>query len=117
MDVDVFAIRRMNLEALLAPYGGRVSALADRLDNSPSQVYLTQVLSDKTQRRMGSAVARKIELKLDLPPGWLDLINSPLVDVSERGMEVAKKFDALPEAVRARIESEIDTLYRYSRKD
>lgn len=107
----------MNLEELLAQHGGKVSALADRLGNQPSQVYLTQVLSNKTQRRLGSAVARKIETKLDLPPGWLDLINSPLVDVSERGMELAKKFDALPEAVRSRIEGEIDTLYRYSRKD
>lgn len=115
MDVDVYTIRRMNLERLLLPHHGSVSAFAEKIGES--QVYLTQVLSDKTQRRMGPKVARRIELRCELPAGWMDMVNAPEAPLTDQAIDIAQKFDALPSDIRAKVASDIDTLYRYNKRE
>jgi hypothetical protein len=115
MDVDVYTIRRMNLERLLVAHHGSVSSFAEQ--SGESQVYLTQVLSDKTKRRMGQMVARRIELRCELPQGWMDMVNAPEEPLTARALDIAQKFDTLPEPIREKIAAEIDTLYRYNKRD
>lgn len=62
--------RKINLRALIAQWGGPTN-LAKKLGyGGPS--YLLQMVSLKPVRPLTEKTARKIETKLDLPPGWLD---------------------------------------------
>ena len=109
--VNIYEIRRANLERMLREKGSSLVDFSRR--TSVSAIYLTQVLSDKTQRHMGDKVARRIEAKLELPNGWLDMVNAPMADLSELAIAVAAKFDQLPEKLQEKIAAEIDTLHRY----
>ena len=68
--MDVLAIRRHNLELLVAQLradGGTQKDAALALDLSPS--YLSQLIGGK---KMGDDVARKVEVAQKLPHGWMD---------------------------------------------
>lgn len=66
--MDVNALRVKNLKALVETWGG-LTELARRLQLSgPS--YLSQMLGG--HRAIGEKAARKMEMQLDLPAGWLD---------------------------------------------
>lgn len=61
--------RRTNLEYLIGRHGGGVlKRFADLTDINPN--YLSQIRGGA--RKMGNAIARKIEAQLDLDAGWVD---------------------------------------------
>lgn len=62
-------IRRKNLRALVNKADSG-AAFAKQADIAPS--LLSQILSQNPTRNIGDRLARKIEEKLSLPPGWLD---------------------------------------------
>ena len=111
LGVNIYEIRRANLERKLKETGSSLADFAKR--TQVSAIYLTQVLSDRTQRHMGDKVARRIESKLDLPEGWFDMTNAPASDLSELAVHIAAKFDQLPELLQEKIAAEIDTLHRF----
>jgi transcriptional regulator with XRE-family HTH domain len=115
MDMDVYSIRKANLEKALQQRNATVADFAKQ--TGVSAIYLTQVLSAKTQRRMGDKVARRIENKAEFPAGWLDMMDAPIASLSNRAIELAHKFDKLPEAVQQKIELEIEILYRFSGRE
>lgn len=112
LSVNIYDIRKQNLGLLLRESGMPLGEFAKQ--TGVSAIYLTQVLSAKTQRHMGDKVARRIENKRDLPPGWMDAITSPTMDLSDTAINLALKFDKLPARVQERIAAEIDTLYRFT---
>ena len=109
--VNIYDIRRANLERALERAGGTLADFATKTAVSP--IYLTQVLSDRTQRHMGDKVARRIESKLELPAGWFDQINAPISSLSDQAVSIAAKLDQLPQSIRERIAAEVDVLHRY----
>lgn len=68
--------RRKNIEVLVVKCGS-LEALCKRVEASP--VYLSQIrhqtIDQKTgaSRKMGNAMARRIEVAMDLPEGWMDV--------------------------------------------
>lgn len=67
--VDIKAIRRKRLQQLIdLNFGKRQHAFADAVERSPN--YISRIASGK--KGIGEDVARDIEIKLELPRGWLD---------------------------------------------
>lgn len=66
--MDIYAIRKQNLLALMA--GKTQRSCADRWETSPST--LSQIVSKKPVRNLGDDLARKIEQAEGLPAGWFD---------------------------------------------
>lgn len=66
--MDIYAIRKQNLLALMA--GKTQRSCADRWETSPST--LSQIVSKNPVRNLGDDLARKIELAEGLPTGWFD---------------------------------------------
>lgn len=62
--------RRENLRALTKEWGGPTS-LARKLGHSNGS-YLAQLIGPHPSRDISEKVAREIEIKLNLPVGWLD---------------------------------------------
>lgn len=63
------AIRRDNLLGLIAMFGdGTITAFADRTGTNAA--HLSQIKNGV--RNMGNRLARKIEVALDKPKGWMD---------------------------------------------
>lgn len=108
--MDIYEIRRANLQTAIDKVGGKQVEL-ERLTGTPAN-YFSQVLSDRTQRRMGDAVARKIERALDLPVGWMDQITGIHTELSPKAQDVGRKFDELPESTQAKVAHYIDVLHR-----
>ena len=67
---SVFDIRRENLKALMAQWGGPTS-LARKLGHSNGS-YLAQLAGPNPSRDVSEKVAREVKGKLTLPAGWLD---------------------------------------------
>lgn len=83
--------RRENLRALTKQWGGPTS-LARKLGHSNGS-YLAQLIGPHPSRDTSEKVAREIEIKLNLPVGWLD---------SEQGNGTRQVDDSvLGECVRA----------------
>ena len=77
---DVHEIRRKNLIELISMYKSVAnlnSALGrKRYDGTFNQIKnKSQPPSAKTPRVMGAEVAREIEMKLHLQPGWMDVVH------------------------------------------
>ncbi|WP_155419278.1 hypothetical protein [Chromobacterium subtsugae] len=70
MDMDVFAIRRQNLEQLLEPRGA-AARIAEKTGSSAS--YLSTLKT--ADRRLGDELARRIEEAEGLPRGWFDQLH------------------------------------------
>src|SRR5471030_1518434 len=73
--MDIKEIRRRNLRALMQYYlidvpGSSKAGFADEIGIPPSQ--LSQSTSDNPSRNIGGTLARRIELNLNLPHGWID---------------------------------------------
>ena len=67
--MDAHESRRANLEYLIGQHGdGVLKRFAELTDINPN--YLSQIRGGT--RKMGSAIARKIESHLDLDAGWVD---------------------------------------------
>ncbi|ANY85957.1 S24 family peptidase [Pseudomonas putida] len=72
--MDIYEIRRQNLRELVTErFNGRIAGLAEAIERAPS--YLSRCLSGKPEhrKRVGEALARDIEDRLDLPRFWLDV--------------------------------------------
>lgn len=67
---SVFDLRRTNLRKLMESWGGPTS-LAHKLGHSNGS-YLAQLAGPNPSREVSEKVAREIEIRLNLPPGWLD---------------------------------------------
>ena len=109
--MDIYEIRRRNLAHLVSEQDGTIIGLARRTGTSAN--YLTQVLSERTSRHMGTSVARRIESKLDLPDGWMDKVTDAPSTLTPEAVAVAQKFDRLPDHLKTKLAREIDVLARY----
>jgi SOS-response transcriptional repressor LexA len=69
--MDAKAIRLYNLKRLIGEAGGQ-KKLALKAGVSPA--YLSQIVSLRTPRKMGDNVARRLELGMDKPHGWMDVM-------------------------------------------
>lgn len=67
---SAFDIRRTNLRKLMEQWGGPTS-LAAKLGHSNGS-YMAQLAGPHPTRDVSEKVARDIENKLQLPPGWMD---------------------------------------------
>ena len=67
---SVYQLRRDNLRALMAQWGGPTS-LAKKLGHSNGS-YVAQLVGPNPSREISEKVARDMEAKLDLAVGWLD---------------------------------------------
>lgn len=71
--MDIYAIRKVNLRRLIdTRANGVLARFAEAIETDPN--YLSQILSEKTKARLGSALARKIEERLQLVSGYMDVI-------------------------------------------
>jgi hypothetical protein len=74
--MDIREIRRQNLAILIAEADG-IPELARRSD--ANETYLRQILSgfqgekDKSPRKVGDQLARKLEIGMSKPVGWMDI--------------------------------------------
>lgn len=73
MELDVFEIRRINLDSILAGRG-KAAAIAAKTGTAAS--YLSSV--KKGDRRLGDELARRIEEAESLEKGWLDRMHGEL---------------------------------------
>lgn len=83
--MDIKDIRRDNLRHLQNRSirdGESKAEFAERVGTSPSTI--SQILGNKAVRNLGDELARKIEISLGLPHGWLDQQHPELAD-SENG--------------------------------
>lgn len=69
MDQTIVEIRKENLQLLIKAVGKK-SELAHLAQTDPA--YISQVLSEKTNRNIGDSLARKLETACKKPRGWLD---------------------------------------------
>lgn len=75
--MDIYAIRRHNLRALIDRHGG-ISSLSRRTDTSPATI--SRITKDNPTRDCGNKLARQIETKLGLSSGALDQFGLHLPD-------------------------------------
>ncbi len=67
--MDLSTLRRNKLAWIIRQEGSQ-SAVARKLDTDPS--YLSQIMSKKGRRNVGEALARRIEERFNMEPGWMD---------------------------------------------
>lgn len=72
---SVYEQRRANLRNLVAQWGGPTS-MAKKLGHSNGS-YLAQLIGPNPSREISEKVAREVEVKLNLPAGWLDTAHNP----------------------------------------
>lgn len=72
---DVYELRRGNLRALIEQWGGP-KPLSQKLDYNNAS-FLVQMAGPHPTREITEKTARRIESKLDLPPGWMDKTPGP----------------------------------------
>lgn len=73
--------RRMNLRQLMADWGGP-TALAARLGHSNGS-FVAQLAGPHPSREVSEKVARDIESKLELPAGWMDVVDHSATPLDE----------------------------------
>lgn len=66
--MEVKEIRRRNLAELVEQHGR--NALATKVGTDPN--YLSQIISQRTSAQCGDQLARRIEVALNKPRGWMD---------------------------------------------
>lgn len=72
---STFDIRRANLRKLMEQWGGPTS-LSMKLGHSNGS-FMAQLAGPHPTREVSEKVAREIESKLGLPPGWMDSTHRP----------------------------------------
>lgn len=83
-------IRKANLESLIEKKklesGMTKAQFAELVDTSPAT--LSQLMGDNPNRNIGDKMARKIEVALNLPYGWMDILHSGVSEpnVAYRGL-------------------------------
>ncbi len=97
--MEIYERRRQRLLQLLAerfPGRGGRSALALRIERQPG--YVSRCLNG--QKRIGEAFARDVELRLHLPPFWLDGVRTDASPLSSQQRALLEAFEALDPARR-----------------
>ena len=87
--MDAKTNRRNNLRALVEQFGGQTE-LAKAVGTDPA--YLSQILGDWKGRGLAPKLARRIEVALSKPLGWLDQAHDQKVipaEVSLHGVKVS----------------------------
>lgn len=64
-------VRRLRLEQVRQIHG-TWTALNRALELDPRNATFTQIVSEKTKKEMGSALARRLEALVGKPVGWMD---------------------------------------------
>lgn len=94
--MDKYEVRRLRLLDLIDnKCGGKINALAAKIDRSDS--YVSRMLYEEGKagkKRIGEDMADLITEKFDLPMYWLDGDFAPL-NTSDQAREIARAFDAL----------------------
>lgn len=85
--MDVREIRRANLAALVRMHGGQTH-LAELVDTDAA--YLSQILSPVIKANVGHALARRIELALGKPRGWMDAAHATSISEPNGQYNVAE---------------------------
>lgn len=73
--MTIYEIRRENLRALSAQWGGPTS-LSRKLGHANGS-FVAQLAGPRPSREVSEKVAREIEAKLSLPAGWMDQAHRP----------------------------------------
>lgn len=77
--MEIYKIRELNLRRLLKESGETSDQFAKLIGTNPS--YLSQTLSDASEKVIGDRFAKKIETALGKPAGWMDLVNHDTDDI------------------------------------
>lgn len=72
--MDIKQIRKINLRALVDQYP-RVEDFAEKAETSAT--YISQIFSEKVKAEVGDKLARKIEKRLGLEHGYMDVLHGP----------------------------------------
>lgn len=120
---DIYEIRRRNLRVLVDEYAnGNLTRFVEwTLNGSMSYKGLQRVTTETTgprkRRNLGSVLARRIEVQLKLPRGWMDLERSGVVQAwpipngrSERVMKLAESIASMSPPMRVPIEQIVEAL-------
>jgi len=87
LSMDIKEIRRTNLRyqqrLAAAKLGMKKADFAEKVGTSASTI--SQILGEGAVRNLGDELARKIEMNLQLPRGWLDQIHPELDDEERKG--------------------------------
>lgn len=107
-NMNINDIRRENLKHLIdTRYGGVIARLANQLDKQPA--YISRCLTGKEEHRrnIGEKLAREIEEKTGLHPGWMDEVEH----LYPKSVE-APEEKQIPEEVQELINAVLDTHYK-----
>jgi hypothetical protein len=123
--VDIYEIRRRNLRALVEEHANdNLSQFVEvTLKGSTSYKGLQQVTGPRAARNLGSALARTIEVQLQLERGWMDQSRSGTDCTrtvpggrSERVMRLAESIESLAPPIRVLIEELVRVLAKQASK-
>jgi SOS-response transcriptional repressor LexA len=108
--MDIKQIRLRNLRILIGE-AGTIANLA-RLSNT-APAYLSQILnslptSTGRPRSVGDKLARKLELAMNKPYGWMDRGNEDLPDMTSCTGDVVNYVPLINESMACRYESNLD---------
>lgn len=81
---SVYEQRRANLRQLVTQWGGPTS-MAKKLGHSNGS-YLAQLIGPNPSREISEKVAREVEVKLNLPAGWLDTAHSGTGQIDDQAI-------------------------------
>ena len=107
MPLDVHDIRANNLKHLRGFHRGGQREMATKLGMSEAQ--LSQYIGKTRHKSMGSRLARKIERRLKLPHGWLDVGNH---DLTEESTAFARRYQALNAAQKTALAALLDSFIK-----
>ena len=117
--MDIHEIRRCNLRTLIDEHAnGNLSQFVETtLGGLTSYKALQHVTGPRAARNLGSALARKIEARLQLERGWMDHDHSGTVHTgmvpagrSERVAQLAESIESLPQSMRIPLEQIVKAL-------
>jgi hypothetical protein len=96
----VSEIRRDNARALARRAGG-LAAFAKRIERGDP--YVSQLIGTTPQRGIGHAMARHIEARFELSPGWLDAAHDDQEPLTDSSVAFARWYQSLAPAERAKL--------------
>lgn len=106
--VDIKQIRKIKLRRLIEDAKGRAN-LARKL--GIGHAYISQILSDTTKAGMGDAFARKCEVVLKKPHGWMDSLDErESAMLSKASVDHTMKYIGLDPEDQKIIDSMIESL-------
>lgn len=109
--MDAKEIRKINLRALIKLSGSR-KKFAEEVDTAPA--YISQIFSAKTKADVGDELARKIEVKKNLPRGWMDTLDHRDRQHSIETAKMMEDFEHLPDGLKEHIARKTAELRAYA---